>query len=340
MIMDILTLMMLSVLQALLFNRALNKFEFEDVRKLAAELCGRLHPQVLLPVISAQLEHAANAQDVLKIKACLFSICTSLVIRGRDSILHPFTLKIRKSIETVLSWPSLDKDEVSKAQHGCIDCLALMICTELEASESFRDSTSDKISVGKNSYGGDAVMRNSIFTYVILQLTHNNNEFVASSNLGNENCTSEASVLSFRLCMANVLISACQKISNSGKKPFAKKVLPCLIHFVGVAVESEIRVAILQVLFSAVYHLKTVVLPYSSDLLKVSLKALTEGSEKERMAGAKLMVSLMASEEPVMKSISWGLLEARTVLSRISLSDPSPELRQVCQKLLVCMTSP
>lgn len=29
-----------------MFFRALGKFEFEDVRKLAAELCGRIHPQV------------------------------------------------------------------------------------------------------------------------------------------------------------------------------------------------------------------------------------------------------------------------------------------------------
>ncbi|KAI3923722.1 hypothetical protein MKW98_011352 [Papaver atlanticum] len=32
----------------------------------------------------------------------------------------------------VLTWPSLDGNEVSKAQHGCIDCLALMICAELQ----------------------------------------------------------------------------------------------------------------------------------------------------------------------------------------------------------------
>jgi hypothetical protein len=35
---------------------------------------------------------------------------------------------------------------VSKAQHGCIDCLALMICAELQAPESFA-STSEKSSV-------------------------------------------------------------------------------------------------------------------------------------------------------------------------------------------------
>lgn len=43
---------------------------------------------------------------------------------------------------------------------------------------------------------------------------------------------------------------------------------------------AEIRAACVQVLFSAVYHLKSAILPYSADLLKVSLKVLREGSEK------------------------------------------------------------
>lgn len=34
----------------------------------------------------------------------------------------------------------------------------------------------------------------------------------------------------FRLCMANVLISACQKIPESAKKTFARKALPPLVH--------------------------------------------------------------------------------------------------------------
>lgn len=56
------------------------------------------------------------------------------------------------------------------------------------------------------------------------------------------------------------------------------------------------------------------------------------------MAGAKLMASLMASEDLVLESISSGLVEATALLSTLSLSDPSPELRQVCQNLLLCMT--
>lgn len=33
---------------------------------------------------------------------------------------------------------------VSKAQHGCIDCLALMLCTELQAPKEFGKSISGK----------------------------------------------------------------------------------------------------------------------------------------------------------------------------------------------------
>ncbi|CAL5430851.1 unnamed protein product [Camellia sinensis] len=312
----------------ILLNRAFNKFEFEDVRKLSAELCGRIHPQVLFPLIASQLEHAVDARDVLKIKACLFSICTSLVARGRDSLLHPNVLKIRNTIETILLWPSSNGDEVSKAQHGCIDCLALMICTELQALESFRDLTSKNTSLVRMDSSRDAAMRDSVRSYVIHQLTRD------------KDCTYEASIsMSFVLCMANVLISACQKIPDSCKRPFAREILPRLIQSVEVMMESEYRAACLQVFFSAVYHLKSTILPYTSDLLRVSLKSLREGSEKEKMAGAKLMASLMASEEAIVNSIAGGLLEAITVLSSLSSSDPSPDVRQVSEKLLACLTS-
>ncbi|KAF7819009.1 armadillo/beta-catenin-like repeat protein [Senna tora] len=313
---------------ALLLDRAFREFEFEDVRKLAAELCGRIHPQVLFPVLCSKLEQAVDNKNILKIKACLLSICTSLVVRGWESFSHPAMLAIRKMIETVLLWPSVDADSVSKAQHGCIDCLALMICAELQAEKSVTN---------KNNI---SVLGVSVVTYVISQFLNDKKDLSQASQL-DSGCSTSAAALSlpFRLCMANVLISACQKISNSGRKPFAAQVLPSLIHSVESIVKSEIRTACIQVLFSAVYHLRSAVLPYASDLLRISLKALRKESEKERMAGAKLMASLMASEDIILESISVGLLEARSVLSTISLSDPSPEMQQLCRKLLACISS-
>ncbi|XP_004493519.1 uncharacterized protein [Cicer arietinum] len=320
-------------ISSFLLNRALCELDFEDVRKLSAELCGRIHPQVLFPVICAKLDLAVESKNVLKIKTCLFSICTSLVVRGWKSLSHPSMHAIKRMIETVLLWPCLNADSVSKVQHGCIDCLALMICVELQAEESITDSTPDRIRViGKKG--------SSVVTYVLNQFFNDKKERI-SIEFGEENCESVAAVpLSFRLCMGNVLISTCQKISESCKKHFAAQVLPCLLHSLKFEKKSEIRAACIQVLFSAVYHLRSAVLPYVYDLLKISLKALRKESEKERMAGAKLIASLMASEDVILENISVGLLEARTVLSTVSSSDPSLELRQLCRKLLACISSP
>ncbi|KAK2416394.1 hypothetical protein QL285_038791 [Trifolium repens] len=323
-------------ISAFLLDRALCEFEFEDVRKLSAELCGRIHPQVLFPVICSKLDLAVNSKNVLKIKACLFSICTSLVVRGWESLSHPLMHAIKRVIETVLLWPCLNADSVSKVQHGCIDCLALMICAELQAEESITDSMPYRIrAIGKKAAG------DSVVTYVMNQFFNDKKEHTSNPEFGEENCESVAAVpLSFRLCMGNVLISTCQKISESYKKHFAGLLLPFLLHSLKFEIKSEIRAACIQVLFSAVYHLRSAAVPYAYDLLKTSLEALRKESEKERMAGAKLIASLMASEDVILENISVGLLEARSVLSTVSSSDTSLELRQLCSKLLVCMSSP
>ncbi|XP_010524083.1 PREDICTED: uncharacterized protein LOC104802271 isoform X1 [Tarenaya hassleriana] len=326
---------------AFILKRAFSKFEFEEVRKLSAELCGRVHPQVLFPIVSLLLEEAAGLKDILIIKACLFSICTSLVVRGWESLSHPATPKIRKLLETVLLWPPIGS-EISKAQHGCIDCLALMICTELQPVESPKPSGSDGVHTGgKDTSGGDA-SRDSVLTYVIHHLIQDRSERSSMAELDDEHSNKGESPfpIPFRLCMANVLISVCQKISESAKKKFARKTLPSLIHSLEVICEGEVRAACIQVMFSATYHLKSVLLPYSADLLKLSLRFLEQGSEKEKLAGAKLMASLMASEDAVLESISGGLIEARHLLSKASLSDHCPQVREVCGKLLACITPP
>ncbi|PPD70726.1 hypothetical protein GOBAR_DD32393 [Gossypium barbadense] len=269
-------------------------------------------------------------------------------VRGKESLVHPFILQIWRTIKVILLWPSSDGDQVSKAQHGCIDCLALMTCAELQAPESFEDCTSWRRNIaGKKGNRGNAITEFCALRNVISQLINDESD-ISGSKLPYENC--EPVPVPFRLCMANVLISACQKISNYGKEPLAKTILPCLIDSVEVLLslnsfmyqvetQPEIRAAFIQVMFSAVYHLKLAVLPYSRDLLKLSLKFLGKRSEQERMAAAKLMASLMTSEDPILESISHGLVEARSVLSDIALNDPSFDIQQLCKKLATCITS-
>lgn len=351
----------------LLINRMCHLFEFEDVRKLAAELTGRLHPQVMLPLIGSHLEHAIHNRDILKLKSCLFAICNSLMIRGKESALHSVMIKVRHLITTVLLWPSMDSDEVAKAQHGCIDCLALMICAELQISES--SSQLSKVNmVQKKSKLIEEVMdqsehpsflsnvQDTVISSVVRNLTSQqqtfpfvmSKELVFHSNIP-EDYKETFVPISFRLCMANVLISVCQKISlrqksllsNVPPSSFVDFVLSTLINFVQASDESQMRAACLQVIFAAVYHLKSSILPYANDLLNLSVGALrSKGQAEERIAGAKLLASLMGSEEVIVSSIAPNLMEARIVLTNISLMDTSPELRNLCEKLLQCMLTP
>lgn len=351
----------------LLINRMCNPFEFEDVRKLAAELTGRLHPQVMLPIVGSHLEHATLNRDILKLKSCLFAICNSLMIRGMESALHPVMIKVRHLIATVLLWPSLESDEVAKAQHGCIDCLALMICAELQISDSSSQSSKANL-VQKELKLIEEVMdqpevpsflsnvQDTVISSVVRSLTSQqqtlpflmSKELVFHSKVA-EDYKKTYVPIPFRLCMANVLISVCQKISlrqktllqNVAPSSFLDFVLTALIDFVQGSDESQIRAACLQVIFASVYHLKSLILPYVINLLNLSIGALrSKGLAEERIAGAKLLASLMGSEEAVVSSIAPNLMEARIVLTNISLMDTSPELRNLCEKLLECMSMP
>ncbi|KAH9296478.1 hypothetical protein KI387_040066, partial [Taxus chinensis] len=276
-------------------------------------------------------------------------------IRGKESAFHPVMIKVRHFITTVLLWPCLDSDEVLKAQHGCIDCLALMICSEfgisdtnLPSSQSSNPDTPQKksrlieevIDQPDHATLQSNAVAESVISAVIRSLTLQQETlpFIISkephSSISDDGQKTSIP-MTFRLCMANVLISACQKISRSGKSLLSSMTLPALIDFVRVSDNPQMRSACLQVVFTAVYHLKSFVLPYANDLLRLSIDALrNRGLAEERIVGAKLMASLMASDEVVVKEIAPNLMDAKVVLRNISFMDTSMEVRSLCEKLL------
>lgn len=76
---------------------------------------------------------------------------------------------------------------------------------------------------------GDAYFKTSALSYVMNGLMDEKGPVESG-----ERPTVAAVHLSFRLCMANVLISACQKVSGSEKKPFVKKIVPSVTRSIGV----------------------------------------------------------------------------------------------------------
>ena len=80
-------------------------------------------------------------------------------------------------------------------------------------------------------HADSAASGNSVVAYVIDCLLNEKRYRVSTSELDSQNCRDAATVpLPFRLCMANVIISACQKIPETCKKRFAALIFPSLLH--------------------------------------------------------------------------------------------------------------
>lgn len=61
--------------------------------------------QVLFPFVSSELESATNDHDILKIKASLFSICTSLVVKIKYISINLFKFSTFNSFMLKIYFP-------------------------------------------------------------------------------------------------------------------------------------------------------------------------------------------------------------------------------------------
>jgi hypothetical protein len=60
--------------------------------------------------------------------------------------------------------------------------------------------------------------------------------------------------------------------------------------------------------------------------------------QQERTAGTKVLASLLASEDSVLKEIAPYIEDARRAVATVANMDSSPQLRALCEQLLACMT--
>ncbi|XP_024536121.1 uncharacterized protein LOC9629609 [Selaginella moellendorffii] len=311
--------------------------EFDDVRKLSAELSGRLLPEVLLPLVIDILRIAMNNMDIVAVKSCLYSICSSLMTRGCQNLSNDVMGQIKALLTTMLLWPT-NSEEVQKAQHGCIDSFAFMIRAEFNTSMIQMIDKDEGNKVERVINGVMSCLQNRPYAIATLCGT-SPADFCSSVSIQDATCV--AAPVSFRVCMANVLISSSSKITASSHDAFLS-VIPVVSALLKRESESIVRAACVQVLFSAVCNLKEAAsLPaYAKTLLDISLDSLNndKAADEERLAGVKLLAALLVHES-ILKEGGSSLVNALQVLSRVSRADPSPEVRKLCEQLLSCVSS-
>ena len=60
--------------------------------------------------------------------------------------------------------------------------------------------------------------------------------------------------------------------------------------------------------------------------------------QQERTAGTRVLASLLASDDSVLKEIAPYIEDACRAVATVANMDPSPQLRALCEQLLTCMT--
>jgi hypothetical protein len=125
----------------LLLDRALSKGrggEHDEVRRVAAELHGRAHPDAAADTRAARLAAALEADELAAARACMFSLCSSLAFRGVDACpAHSpdaSPASTRACVTGVLGDRVVGENDVEtqKTQMGAMETLAALIRAELE----------------------------------------------------------------------------------------------------------------------------------------------------------------------------------------------------------------
>ena len=114
--------------------------EYDEVRRVAAELHGRAHPDAASESRGIRLAEAVVDGRLGRARACMFSLCSSLAFRGIDACpSHSSTASpaaTRAICARVLGDLGLDdSDQATKTRMGATETLASLVRAELEDAD-------------------------------------------------------------------------------------------------------------------------------------------------------------------------------------------------------------
>ncbi|KAJ3195786.1 hypothetical protein HK101_011041 [Irineochytrium annulatum] len=110
-----------------LIKRCEHPFEYDEVRKLAAELLGHLPLAVTSKLLQAKLRTAVEHKDAALARSYVFT--TYCMLCAQESACIAVVIELLPLLLEVLSWPG---EEHGKAQVGCIECLSIAVVLHLK----------------------------------------------------------------------------------------------------------------------------------------------------------------------------------------------------------------
>ncbi|ELR16026.1 uncharacterized protein ACA1_223230 [Acanthamoeba castellanii str. Neff] len=318
-------------------------YEFEDVRKLAAEVVAFLPPKLTLPAISQSLLRHIDEAALVHIKVDIYAICNALLVHGKAA--HPFVIDLVPAILSLLKLPipssSTGSLEVQKLQHACIDFLALVTLTArqpaLREGADLLPLLLHFVCTGRASRGLEALSSSS------------SSRANARLEVGEEQGAAVEEQLSpsFRICAINVLITLAKGIGLSVLQALGAWLIPqLLVSYFAVSGTGStshefglhfLRAAHLQLLFTIAYQLKGEFRGEGKELLAAAVHALQDPApEVVRMAGMKLLGAVLSSPdaEELFLTVPTVFYQVQAGLRTLAQGDPSAEARQLADQLL------
>ena len=358
--------------RTILRRRMLNvRGEFEDARRVSAELCGRQPRETLDDIVATSLREALggareNADDLARVRSCMFCCASALAVRGDIAMSHDAKDALRSACVDALAWTSSKEDpELTKAHMGAMETLASLVVAEIM---NHRDDevmkTTSKVLLEPSAPVPTLSPKTSSGRALIVELDDEPNsarrertecELETLSGVLHLACSTAESIphwvyrakredLSTRLAMMNVLIAANARPLGVANATLMRACFPALVACAERRCEPEIRVAALQALMVAHHSAKDGVDEARAvELARVSTNILRDhaAGDAARMGATKVATALLSSPDRVLEAIGVKHLHAlRDGLETAARLAADGEVSALAAKLARCITTP
>lgn len=208
---------------AVLLRRMSDEFEADDVRRVSAELAGRLRPSSAWPHLHAQILRFARRGCWPQLRAAIFAACSAHSARGTTAIpagVPPaeLLLELTRVLALDPAAPNADEAQLMKTQLGCIDFLASLVGAQLDVPT--RLASVRIAEVGASDSGCDDVLH-----ALLALVTCAADTLPWSSPDDLRDCDTLAAV---RACCANAVIAAGRYVNGQARLALAQAVLPSI----------------------------------------------------------------------------------------------------------------